>query len=94
MHDSLFLFVLDARYKLNSLGSLVLKDSVAASFYCDFKLFAWWFDPALKDLPKETKDWKSQAKFDPGLTIVNESSLLVYETSQKYLGGGRVKWSR
>ena len=29
-------------YKLNSLGSLMLRDSVSASFYCDFKLFAWW----------------------------------------------------
>jgi hypothetical protein len=81
-------------YKLNSLGSLVLKDSVAASFYCDFKLFAWWYDPALKDCNPKDEDWKYKAKYNPDLQICNESELRVYYHEDKLLEDGRVKWTR
>jgi hypothetical protein len=83
-------------YKVSVIGQV---DTVMSTFYCDFKLFAWWVDPSLanRDVKGAPVDWGKKGVFDPQLTVINEHDIQPKNVGHKLTKsteqGGHVKWS-
>ena len=59
-------------YKINAFGHV---DTAVSTFYCDFKIFAWWKDRKLMGEQPKAVDWKRAGLFNPELTIANDHNL-------------------
>jgi len=80
-------------YKINAFGHV---DTAVSTFYCDFKIFAWWKDRKLMGEQPKAVDWKRAGLFNPELTIANDHNLQSTFEGRKLVdaANGWVKWSK
>jgi len=78
-------FAVEIGYKIMGIGAI---DIVNQTFFCNFKLFARWCDPALVgadelDVERHWPDCQNASAFEPDLVITNEFEVKFSEVSVK-----------